>query len=191
VGETSQRELGRFLKDVERRAFKKTVYLVRDADAALDIVQDAMIRLSQKYADRPPEEWGPLFQRILANATTDWFRRQKTRTQWVQTLTDLQGSSADSEAEELSLDDLSTEELAHWESASDAFQRREVVEAIEEELSRLPPRQREAFLLRYWEDFDTQQTADVMNCSPGSVKTHCFRAVQALAKALRLRGITP
>ena len=191
MGETSQRDLGRFLKDVERRAFKKTQYLVRDPDAALDIVQDAMIRLSQKYADRPSSEWGPLFQRILANATTDWFRRQKTRSQWVQTLADFQGSSTDPDAPELSLDDLSTADLAHWESASDTFQRRELVEAIEDELAKLPARQREAFLLRYWEDFDTQQTAELMNCSPGSVKTHCFRAIQALAKALRLRGITP
>ena len=61
---------------------------------------------------------------------------------------------------------------------------------IEEEIGRLPARQREAFLMRYWEEMDVAETAAAMGCSEGSVKTHCSRATHALAKALRARGIT-
>ena len=75
----SDKELSDFLKSVEKRAFKRAYYAVRDEDAALDIVQDTMIRLSDKYVDRPAAELPLLFQRILSNATMDWFRRQKVR----------------------------------------------------------------------------------------------------------------
>ena len=75
----TDKELSDFLKSAEKRAFKRTAYAVRDEDSALDIVQDAMIRLAEKYADRPMAELPLIFSRILSNATMDWFRRQKVR----------------------------------------------------------------------------------------------------------------
>src|SRR5690606_15003710 len=86
-------ELNNFLISVERRAFKRTAFAVRDDDSALDIVQDAMIRLTQSYADRPPNEWPMLFARILSNATLDWFRRQKVRNAVFQNLGDFESSA--------------------------------------------------------------------------------------------------
>lgn len=185
----SDKELSDFLKSVERRAFKRTAYAVREDDAALDIVQDAMIRLAEKYADRPPAELPLLFQRILSNATMDWFRRQKVRNAVVQNLSDFEG------ADDLGdFDLLETLQVVDGslgtESALDAVSRGQVLALIETEVAALPGRQREAFLLRYWEEFDVAETAAVMGCSEGSVKTHCSRAVHALAKALRIRGIT-
>lgn len=185
----TDRELSDFLKGAERRAFKRTVYAVRDDDAALDIVQDSMIRLAEKYADRPAEELPLLFQRILSNATLDWFRRQKVRNALFQNFSDF-----DSEAFEADFDLLESLESADGgsaaESAADSVSRAQVIALIDEEVSQLPTRQREAFLLRYWEELDVAETAQVMGCSEGSVKTHCSRAVHALAKALRNRGIT-
>ena len=64
-------------------------------------------------------------------------------------------------------------------------------EEIEKEIQNLPGRQREAFLLRYWEDLDVAETAAAMGCSEGSVKTHCSRAIQSLFKALSSKGIRP
>jgi RNA polymerase sigma-70 factor (ECF subfamily) len=60
---------------------------------------------------------------------------------------------------------------------------------IEKEIQALPARQREAFLMRYWEELDVAETASAMGCSEGSVKTHCSRAVAALSKALKLKGV--
>lgn len=185
----SDKELSDFLKSVEKRAFKRTAYAVREDDAALDIVQDAMIRLAEKYADRPAAELPLLFQRILSNATMDWFRRQKVRNAVVQNLSDFEGAD--------DLGDFDLLETLHvvdgslgTESALDAVSRGQILALIEVEVAALPARQREAFLLRYWEEFDVAETAAVMGCSEGSVKTHCSRAVHALAKALRIRGIT-
>jgi RNA polymerase sigma-70 factor (ECF subfamily) len=187
----SERELAEFLKSVEKRAFKRAVYAVRDEDAALDIVQDTMIRLSEKYADRPAEELPLLFQRILSNATMDWFRRQKVRGAVVRNFSDFE-SGAESEGEFDILETLQVQDESLFsESASESVSRAQILLAIEEEVARLPARQREAFLLRYWEELDVAETAASMGCSEGSVKTHCSRAVHALAKALKAKGIAP
>lgn len=184
------KELSDFLKSVERRAFKRTVYAVRDDEAALDIVQDAMIRLAEKYADRPAAEWPMLFQRIMSNATMDWFRRQKVRNAVLQNLSDFEGD--DDLGDFDLLESLhSVEGALGSESAADSVSREQILLVIEGEIAELPLRQREAFLLRYWEEFDVAETAAVMGCSEGSVKTHCSRAVHALAKALRAKGIAP
>ena len=76
------------------------------------------------------------------------------------------------------------------ESAADSVSRGQILQAIDQQVAALPARQREAFLLRYWEELDVAETAAAMGCSEGSVKTHCSRAVHALAKALRAKGIT-
>ncbi|MFZ4651155.1 MAG: RNA polymerase sigma factor [Rubrivivax sp.] len=184
----SDQELAHFLKDVERRAFKRTAYAVRDDDAALDIVQDSMIRLAERYADRPAQELPLLFQRILSNATMDWFRRQKVRSAVFSNLSDLEGSDDGGDFDLLeSL--LSQSDSQRSDSPVDSLEREQTLQAIESALSELPPRQREAFLLRYWEEFDVAETAKVMGCSEGSVKTHCSRAVHALAEFLKAKGI--
>jgi RNA polymerase sigma-70 factor (ECF subfamily) len=185
----TDKELSDFLKSVEKRAFKRAVYAVRNDDAALDIVQDAMIRLAEKYADRPAAELPLVFQRILSNATMDWFRREKVRSAVVQNLSEFAPSDDDGDFDLLeTLHAL--EDTMGTESAADAVSRAQILQRIDLEVAELPARQREAFLLRYWEEFDVAETAEVMGCSQGSVKTHCSRAVHALAKALRSKGIT-
>jgi len=185
-----EEELNEFLKSVERRAFKRTAYAVRDEEAALDIVQDAMIRLTQSYADRPSNEWPMLFQRILSNATLDWFRRQKVRNAVFMNIGDLEAAVDDDDSGDFNLLESLRSDEAGTEGADDSAARTEILAQIEDEIGKLPTRQREAFLLRYWEELDVAETAAAMGCSEGSVKTHCSRAVQSLAKALQSRGIT-
>jgi RNA polymerase sigma-70 factor (ECF subfamily) len=184
----SKQELDDFLASVERRAFKQAAFAVRDDDAALDIVQDAMVKLTVNYAERPAPELPLVFTRILQNTIHDHFRRQKVRNTWV-TLFSALTPNTEEDADPLeTLEALSGSETA--ESAADKVERGQIVGIIEEEIRKLPARQREAFLLRYWEDFDVAETAAAMGCSEGSVKTHCSRATHALARALRARGIS-
>jgi len=185
----TDKELSDFLKSVEKRAFKRTAYLVRDEDAALDIVQDAMIRLAENYLERPAAELPPLFQRILSNASMDWFRRQKVRSAVMQNMSDFEPLAGDADFDILELLE-SRDQTSGAGSPADEVSRAQTLLAIEGEVAQLPTRQREAFLLRYWEEFDVAETASAMGCSEGSVKTHCSRAVHALAKALRAKGIT-
>ena len=184
----TERELSDFLASVEKRAFKRTVYHVRDEEAALDIVQDSMMKLAEHYGDKPPNELPMLFQRILSNCTLDFFRRQKTRNALFSNLSDFESAAEDGDFDLLETY-TSPEHSQQVESAEDSTRRAQVLREIEAGIQELPARQREAFLMRYWEDMDVAETAAAMGCSEGSVKTHCSRAVQALSKALKAKGI--
>ena len=186
----TEQELSDLLRSVEKRAFKRALYHVRDENAALDIVQDSMMKLAEHYGDKPAAELPLLFQRILSNTTLDWFRRQKTRNALFSNLSDFEPEGEDSGFDLLEAFAGSANGEA-VESAEDSTRRAQVLHAIEMQVQTLPARQREAFLMRYWEEMDVAETAAAMGCSEGSVKTHCSRAVQALAKALRAKGITP
>ena len=179
-----------FLAQAERRAFKQAVFAVRDEQAALDIVQDAMLRLAESYGDRDAGELPPLFQRILQNAIRDWFRRQKVRSLWTTLLSSLSPADADEDHDPLEGLEPAGADDGPDETPAGLLERSQVIEIIEDEVSRLPLRQREAFLLRYWEELDVAETAQAMGCSEGSVKTHCSRAARALAEALRKRGVS-
>lgn len=186
----SRSELSGFLEGAERRAFKQAVYAVRDADSALDIVQDAMMRLSERYGDRPPAELPLLFQRIMQNAIRDWFRRQKVRSLRMTLFSSLLPDRGEDDDRDPLETLASAGESNREELPGDRLERAQVLEFIEQELAKLPARQRQAFLLRYWEELDVAETARAMACSEGTVKTHCSRANHTLAAALAARGIT-
>jgi RNA polymerase sigma-70 factor (ECF subfamily) len=172
-----ERELNRFFAEVERRALRIAEIAVRDRDEALDLVQEAMIRLARNYGDRAAEEWTPLFYRILQNGIRDWHRRRKVRGRVMaffgraddgETNFDVVAEAADPEGR------TPDEELAAGEA----------LEHLETALHRLPERQREAFMLRAFEGLDVAGTAVAMGCSEGSVKTHYSRAVHTLRDQL-------
>lgn len=184
------RELDAFLADVERRAYKTAWFAVHNEENALDIVQDAMLKLAENYGDRPAEELPALFQRILQNTIRDFYRRSKVRSVWTTLFSALGGDSADSDENDLDrIERLRDPNSEQQEQPDAALEQRRTLELMEDELAKLPARQREAFLLRYWEGLDTAETAAAMGCSQGSVKTHCSRATQALAAALKAKGL--
>jgi len=185
----TERELSDFLKSVEKRAYKRSLYHVRNEEAALDIVQDSMLKLAEHYGDKPPGELPMLYQRILSNCTLDWFRRQKTRNALFSSLSDFEGPGEDGADFDLLEAYSGPENGETAQSAEDLVRRKQVFHDIEAEIQELPARQREAFLMRYWEEMDVAETAAAMGCSEGSVKTHCFRAIQTLSKALKAKGI--
>ncbi len=164
------------------------MFAVRDEHVALDIVQDAMLKLAERYGDKPAEEFPMLFHRILQNTILDHFRRQKVRSFW---LTLFSSFSSKHDEEEIDPLDMLEDKDNPSQPAQpdDDLQQSQILTAIEEALTLLPARQREAFLLRYWEQLDTAETAEAMGCSEGSVKTHCSRATHTLAGMLKEKGI--
>ncbi len=164
---------------------------MRNEEAALDIVQDAMLKLAEHYGDKPAAEIPLLFQRILQNTIRDYYRRQKVRSLWG-TLLGALGAGRDGDDEDYDvLESMQIEPRSeHEQPPAVQLERRQLIEIIEHEVQKLPERQREAFLMRYWEELDVAETAKAMGCSEGSVKTHCSRATHALAEALRKKGVT-
>lgn len=169
--------LDKFLASVERRAFQIARMALRDPDEALDIVQDAMLKLARSYGTRPSEEWRPLFYRILNNRIRDWQRRRAVRNKlfgWLPGLQDEQGEAGDP-YEAVPDQGNGPGETVMLGSA--------MVE-LEQALAELPQRQREAFTLRNFEGLDVAETAVAMGCTEGSVKTHYSRAVHTLRARL-------
>lgn len=184
----TRQELSDFLAQIERRAFKQTAYAVRDDHAALDIVQDAMMKLAEKYAARPATEFPMLFQRILQNTMRDFWRRQKVRSIWTSLLSSFSVTGEDGEDSD-PLEVLTSADQDDCDQPEAQLEQRQTMALIEEALRKLPARQREAFVMRYWEDMDVAETAAAMGCSQGSVKTHCSRAVRSLAANLEKYGL--
>lgn len=182
----SSQELSDFLRDVERRAFKQTVYAVRDEHVALDIVQDSMLKLADKYPHKPVTEYPMLFQRILQNTMRDFWRRQKVRNIWTTLLSSFGGNKDDAD----NWDPLDTIDVGdESQDPANQLEGSQTMQVIEKALEKLPPRQREAFVLRYWEEMSVAETAESMGCSQGSVKTHCSRALHTMAALLEEQGL--
>lgn len=149
-----------------------------------------MTKLAEKYPDKPVEEFPMLFQRILQNTIRDHYRRQKVRSLWTTPLSSLFSSNQEEEFDPLETLEVADDSNKHNRPA-ETLERSQLVKLIEQGLENLPARQREAFLLRYWEELDVSETAAAMGCSEGSVKTHCSRATHAVAAFLKSKGVEP
>ena len=176
--ETLQREarLNRFFAEVEKRALRIAEISIRDRDDALDLVQDAMIKLARNYAGRPDEEWTPLFYRILQNRIRDWQRRQAVRNR---VMVFFGKGNEDNDFDPIAAAPDPVGRAPDRELESD-----EAMQCLEVAIAGLPTRQREAFMLRTFEGMDVSGTAAAMGCSEGSVKTHYSRAVHSLRETL-------
>jgi len=152
---------------------------VGNREEALDIVQDSMFALVQKYSDRTTEEWTPLFYRILQSKIRSWYRKNKTRSRWISLLTFRQNED---DAETGNLIDEFADPVAR--EPSQAVADNTSIDTLETAIHALPLRQQQAFLLRSWEGLSVADTATAMKCSEGSIKTHYSRALSALRTAL-------
>lgn len=166
-----------FLADVEQRAYRIALIALSDHDEALDVVQDTMIRLVQKYQHRPSNEWRTLFFTILHNRITDSHRKNTQRSRWFGWFE----RSADKDDDNDPLERVShyaglqpEQQLVHSAALTE-------VDAV---LQTLSLRQQQAFWMRMVEGLDTKTTAEVMGCSVGSVKTHLSRALAVLKEEL-------
>lgn len=170
-------QLNRFLMEIERRALRIAQIGVRDRDEALDLVQDAMIKLARNYIDRNSEEWTPLFYRILQNGVRDWHRRQAVRNRVMVWFGKARSDDNDYDVVAAAPDPAGR-------SPEQELQNAEAMQSLDAAVHELPTRQREAFMLRTFECLDVAGTAVAMGCSQGSVKTHYSRAVHTLRDQL-------
>ena len=146
-------------------------------DDALEIVQDAMMKLVNKYAEKPADNWGPLFHRILQSTIRDWYRRSRVRN----SLRDFFFPAIENETND-AMDSFEQKSILR---PDETLSQSQTMDAVDSALHALPLRQQQAFLLRQWHGFDVKETADIMGCSQGSVKTHLFRATGALKHTLK------
>jgi len=163
-----------FLQQIETRAYRMALLAVREHADAIDILQDAMFKLVEKYAEKPAEQWKPLFYRILQNRIHDWQRQQKMKRLLFFWKQDEDENPEQNWAAEPDLQCMPGREL----------EKQQQTESVLTLLGNLPEKQRQCFLLRSWEGLSVAETADIMGCSQGSVKTHYFRAVTKLRDAL-------
>jgi RNA polymerase sigma-70 factor (ECF subfamily) len=171
-----QHSLDRFLASVEKRAFRMAVLATGNRDEAFDIVQDAMMKLVEKYSAKAEPELAPLFFCILQSRIKDWYRRSSVRNRFRSWL-----GSDDEDDEVDALDQL---EDLNARTPEDILAARGGIAALDAALKTLPLRQQQVFLLRAWEGLDVKQTATAMQCAEGSVKTHYSRALATLREKL-------
>lgn len=179
----TEKELEKFLSEVEKNAYRRALYSIHNEEGALDIVQESMLKLIENYHNKPIGELLFLFQKILTNNINDWFRKQNNSI--IKSLNDFE---INKENDEDFIDYVDIGNL--HDSTFESKNRSEILSRIDKSLEKLPLRQKEAFFLRYVEDFSITETAEIMQCSEGSVKTHCSRAVASLSKTLSEQGIS-
>jgi RNA polymerase sigma-70 factor, ECF subfamily len=168
--------MDRFLAGVERRALVMARVATGHSDDALDLVQEAMFKLAQKYMDKDESEWGALFHRILQSKIRDWYRRNKTRSRWLGWLKPA-GNKDDADPIQDAPDP--------GEQGPEArLMSKRALSKLAQAVHSLPLRQQQAFMLRIWEGFDVSETARAMGCSNGSVKTHLSRALERLRTSI-------
>ena len=174
---TAEHRLKYFMQDVTGRALVMMESATQGHNGiAMDLVQEAFISLYKSYAAKSTEEWYPLFYTILTNKLQDWRRKEARRASPFSLFRKVSLDSDDEEAMDI-VDESTPNPLQFLDQAV-------AVEEIQEAIARLPARQQQAFMLRAWEGFDTQTTAQIMDCSEGSVKTHYHRAIQGLRSSL-------
>ena len=174
---TAESRLKNFMNEVTGRALVMMESATHGQHGiAMDLVQEAFISLHKAYAEKSTEEWYPLFYTILNNKLQDWRRKEARRSQPFSLFRKV--SLDDDDVEIQDVVDESTP------NPFDFLDQTVTAEEIQDAIAELPVRQQQAFMLRAWEGFDTHTTAEIMNCSEGSVKTHYHRAIQGLRTAL-------
>lgn len=173
-----------FLAGVEQRAYRMAHYALWDHDQALDVVQDSMLKLVEKYADRSPAEWPALFFTIVNHRINDarrWRRVRQGAQRFLALFQRQQDASDDSPGESEAAE---SEQVAAGPSPEQALSARRQRAAIDAAVAKLPEKQRQVFLMREWQELSIKETAEILGCTEGTVKQHHYRALQALRHTL-------
>lgn len=176
-----QQSLENFLVSVERRAYRMAYASFGHREDALDVVQESMTQLVARYSNKAADEWRPLFYRILQNRINDLHRRHKIQNKFKGWLTRFRDKDSGIDSEPDPIENVPGPDSG---SPHQQHERSKQIGVLQNALVALPERQKQAFMLRCWEGFSTAETASVMKCSEGSVKTHYSRAIHSLRATL-------
>ena len=152
-------------------ALLRMAYLLTgDHGRAEDLVQNALVRVHRHWAkvlaeDDGSEERGPeaYVRKTMVNLNTDWWRRLGSR--------ERPGGILPG---------------GDRPSSADAYAEMELREDLWAELRALPAKMRATLVLRYFEDLGEAETADILGCSIGAVKSQCSRGLARLQKAMTM-----
>jgi RNA polymerase sigma-70 factor (sigma-E family) len=153
-------ELQRFLTERGEPLLRAAVLLAGGRDAGEDLLQSALERMLRHWhrIDGDPEGY---LRRTLHNLATDGWRRQRTRHNLLRELRPAAATVAG--------DDMAGVDLR---------------DALVRLLAQLPARQRSVLVLRYFEQLSEAETAQVLGCSAGTVKSAASRGLA------RMRALT-
>ena len=163
--------IDRFLGSVQNSGYRMAQLATSNSDDALDLVQETMLQIVKRYSYLPDNELKLLFYRILSSKITDWYRKTAYRKKFMAFFSKEsydQGDPVQHLADDYQL------------PASEKLDNTRMMESLTLALKSLSPRQHQSFLLRAWQGFSVKETATIMGCSDGSVKTHYSRALKAL-----------
>ena len=182
----SNQALESFFVEHEDRAFYVAYAALWDREAAMDAVQDSMLRLVQYYRHKPAEDWPALFRTILNSRIND-VRRKRLLELGKHKLVSLTGlfrgnredehDNAEFELSALERDDGVTAPEVEYIA-------QELRQHVAQALHALSERQRQVFILREWRGMSISETATTLGCSENSIKQHHFRAMRELRKQL-------
>ncbi|UPK74524.1 SigE family RNA polymerase sigma factor [Nocardioidaceae bacterium SCSIO 66511] len=145
-----------FAASGEQRFYRHAYLLCRDADRARDLVQTTLLKLYRVWDRvRRAEHPHAYAHKTLVRTYLDDERRSR-RARRLEAMPDPTPADTGSDL------------------------RMTILDALQE----LPPRARAVVVLRYWEDYSVAQTAELMSCSPGTVKAQCSRALGLLRDRL-------
>ncbi len=173
---TKQRlRMDRFLASVQGAGYRMAYLSTSSRDDALELVQEAMLQLVKRYADKPDNELKVLFYRILSSKITDWYRKTAFRSRY-HAFFSKESYELGDPVQQLGGD----VQLPYSESLNNS----RMLESLTLAVKNLSLRQQQTFLLRAWQGFNIKETASIMGCSTGTVKTHYSRALGLLRNEL-------
>ena len=157
------------------RAYRLAWSLLRDAEDARDLSQEAFLRVYRTAGSfRGEAKFSTWFYRILVNLCLDHRRRGR----WWQRF------SVRDEGDDPERGGLLERQPAATADPADTLGHEQVMTRVWAEVDRLSPQQRAALLLQVQEDLSTSEIAQVLGCSEATVRVHLHRAVSVLRKTM-------
>jgi RNA polymerase sigma-70 factor, ECF subfamily len=176
VAERDEEAFDLLVQRYQLRAYRLAWAILRDAEEARDLSQEAFVRLYEAAGRfRGRSRFSTWFYRILVNLCLDARRRRRW---WQRELTAFERDGESNES-------LVEQQPAPAIDPVDDLERGRMLTQLWKAVDRLSSQQRAALLLQVQEELPTSEIASVLKCSEATVRVHLHRALIALRKTMR------